>query len=350
MRKKIKKIIIILCIFLTINNYVVFGAVSRDKYQKAIAGWSYDFYLSNGNKTVYSCTNQSSDWQNQRAHTYMDDLDYNGGFYKFDCVGFVAYAIHHATGLGTDTYVDFTAPKCCPIPVNTTYGFEQHDWNGKISELQPGDILQSQGNGSGHVMIYVGDIDKSGKGTIIHCAGYGGPNGPKETVDQGWGVICEYLENSTYYNQLNGFGRISDKGLEMIDEGELSDKSINVSSILGKNAVNMSNFYYNGIPDGKYSVTKGFFEMLIEALLDIFEFLVTLMANIMRMVFVGWTAVAENLVTSTVKSVSGEKDIEIISSTDMGIDSGKNITVEKIVFNQISIFDVNFFNYNEENP
>ena len=109
----------------------------------------------------------------------------------------------------------------------------------------------------------------------------------------------------------------------------------------------MSNFYYNGIPDGKYSVTKGFFERLIESLSEIFDFLIGLITMIVRMVFVGWTAIFETLITSTVKTVSGDSDIISVPVTSTDIESDENISIEKIVFNEISVFDVNFFNFND---
>ena len=67
------------------------------------------------------------------------------------------------------------------------------------------------------------------------------------------------------------------------------------------------------------------------------------------MVFVGWTAIIENLVTFSVETIVGDGDIENIPVTSTEIDSSNNITIEKIVFNQIGIFDVNFFNYNDKN-
>ena len=109
----------------------------------------------------------------------------------------------------------------------------------------------------------------------------------------------------------------------------------------------MSDFYYNGIPDGKYSVTKGFWERIIDALAAIFNFLVGLIPNIIKMVVVGWTAIFENLITATVKAAAGGDNIESISVTSTDIESGDNLTIEKIVFNQIGIFDVNFFNFND---
>lgn len=121
-----------------------------------------------------------------------------------------------------------------------------------------------------------------------------------------------------------------------------------VLAMAGKNS-NMSDFYYNGIPEGEYTVKGTSSVGLIEALTEIFDFLVALIPNLVKMVFVGWTAIFETLITSTVKTVSGSDDILSIPVTSTEIESNDNISIEKIVFNQISVFDVNFFNFNEQN-
>ena len=64
------------------------------------------------------------------------------------------------------------------------------------------------------------------------------------------------------------------------------------------------------------------------------------------MVFVGWAAIFESLITTAVKTATGDENLETVPVTSTDIESGDNITIEKIVFNKMSIFDVNFFNFN----
>lgn len=352
MQKKLKKIIVILCILSLFNNPAAYAAVTREQYQGAVVGFSKDFYETNGSQTRYWCTKQDPDgWETGRINAYQNKM--TDGYWKFDCVGWVSFVLHHATGIGEDYFTFFATPTCCSTDANTAYGYEEHYGKPNIDDLEPGDILQSYNSstGNGHVMIYVGDIDNSGKGSIIHCDGWGGPGGPTNS-SAGWGVRCQYLEDSSYYDMLDGFVRMTDSGLQNIDESELTDKSITVSNASASttglgSTQNMSDFYYNGIPDGKYSVTKSWFERLIDSLAGIFDFLIGLITMAVRMVFVGWTAIIENLVTFTVKTATGGDKIESISVTSTDIESGDNITIEKIVFNQISVFDVNFFNFND---
>lgn len=349
MKNKLKKIIVILCIILLFNGYDCSYAVTVEEAGQALASYAYNFYKkgesgSGAALTKYVC--EADICNMDTVGTSARSLSYRGtsqnGVYGMDCVGWISFAVHNCLKLGSDTaFTFFVTP-------------QNGGSNGFVSvsdgKLQPGDMLT---NSNPHVYMYVGKID--GEDTIVHCVGYGGPGGPKNVTNSGWGVTCEYLSQYEGKNTARkGHYRISESTANGIDKsqidtaGELLKGSSKKSASGSQYAINMSDFYYNGIPNGKYSVTKGILERIIEALAEIFEFLITLIFNILRMVFVGWTAIFENLVTSTVKSVAGEDNIEIISSTDTGIDSGDNVTVEKIVFNQISIFDVNFFNYNEE--
>lgn len=113
---------------------------------------------------------------------------------------------------------------------------------------------------------------------------------------------------------------------------------------------NMSDFYYNGIPDGKYSVTKGFFSVLIESLLQILDWIIGLLTMMVRMVFVGWAAIIEWVINAAVKGLTGGGNMNSVPVSGTEVQSGDNITIEKIIFNKIGIFDVNFFNFNDEDP
>ena len=107
-------------------------------------------------------------------------------------------------------------------------------------------------------------------------------------------------------------------------------------------------FYYSGTTKGTYTVTEGIFAWLLNAIGEIADWLIGLLTMGFRMVFVGWTALFERLLTwalqtTTGVDLNGENVVE--NSTDlMGlITSSNNVTVEAIVYNQVPALDINFF-------
>lgn len=341
MKRIVRKIIAILCIISLLNNYNVALAVDVATAGQALASYAYNFYKKGESGegaalTKYVCEAGVVSMTN--AGTAARCLSYLGrpqnGYYGMDCVGWISFAVHNCLKIGSDSAFEyFVWPESC----TSTYFERVND------TLQPGDVLMN----SHHVYMYIGKID--GKDTIVHCTGWGGPGGPAATASNGWGVKCEYLEDYERGNVRTGQCRITQSCAAGIDSSQISTEGALLSNSSLLNNANMSNFYYNGIPDGKYSVTKGFFERLIESLAEIFDFLIGIMTMLVRMVFVGWTAIFETLITSTVKTVSGDGDILSVPVTSTDIESNENISIEKIVFNQISVFDVNFFNFNDQN-
>ena len=109
-----------------------------------------------------------------------------------------------------------------------------------------------------------------------------------------------------------------------------------------------SKFYYNGIPDGKYSVTKTFFQMIIDSLSQVFDYLVGILLLPVRMVFIGWTAIAEKIINDTMTALSGGENVTSLRLDTAEINTDEGVSIEKIIFNDVSIFDVNFFNFNDE--
>lgn len=347
MKKRLKKIIVILCIISLLNNYSVVLAVDVATAGNALASYAYNFYKkgedgSGAARTKYVCeagvVNLTTLGTAARAKSYFGEAQ--NGYYGMDCVGWVSFAIHNCLKIGSNTsfeyFVDPQAGAHAP-------------WFEPVSgALKPGDVLTN----SHHVYIYIGKIDN--RDTIVHCEGWGGPGGPEKTVSSSWGVQCDYLdvyESKKADNVRTGQYRLTESVAAGIDESQISTEggllsSGSVSSVSTENK--MSDFYYNGIPDGKYSVTKSWFERVIDSLAGVFDFLVGVLTMWVRMVFVGWTAIIENLVTSTVKNITGGSSIESIPVTSTDIESGDNITIEKIVFNHISVFDTNFFNLNDK--
>lgn len=112
--------------------------------------------------------------------------------------------------------------------------------------------------------------------------------------------------------------------------------------------INYSKFFFNGVPDGKYSLaTRSFWQVIIDTLAQIIDFIVNLVLYIIRAVFVGYTAIMENLLSWFVNLVSDtnteDTSLDISSTEASTSDSDTKITVEKILFNELEIFDINVF-------
>ena len=125
--------------------------------------------------------------------------------YFFDCVGWVSFAVHNCSGLGASTFTYFKYPG----------GSGQNGYQdiSSLNDLKPGDILSS----SGHVMMYVGDVDGSGKPCIIHCTGHGYDGMGDIYPSFGWGLVCEYYEGSSWQSRVTSAARVTDSALSGLD-------------------------------------------------------------------------------------------------------------------------------------
>ena len=113
-------------------------------------------------------------------------------------------------------------------------------------------------------------------------------------------------------------------------------------------------FYYSGTTEGSYVATEGIFSWLINALGQVADFIVGLLTYVIRMVFVGWTAIFETLLTNTIEKTSGvnmegavlgtDEDGQVNNSDITQINSkNARVTVQAIVYNQVAAFDIDFF-------
>ena len=105
-------------------------------------------------------------------------------------------------------------------------------------------------------------------------------------------------------------------------------------------------YYYSGTTKGTYKASTNIFSWLLANIGDIADWLLGIMTMGIRMVFVGWTALIEKILTWTLEGTTGVETEDGVSSTDLSSisDSSNNITVQAIVYNQVPAFDVNFFN------
>ncbi len=106
-------------------------------------------------------------------------------------------------------------------------------------------------------------------------------------------------------------------------------------------------FYYTGTTKATYAPTKNIFDWLLNALGDIADWLLGIMTLGFRMVFVGWTALLEKMLTWALESTTGlNADGTVVeSSTDLtGLtNSSNNVTVEAIVYNKVPALSIDFF-------
>lgn len=120
-------------------------------------------------------------------------------------------------------------------------------------------------------------------------------------------------------------------------------------------------FYYSGLTEGEYVVKPSVFAWLLDCIGQIIDFLVGMISMMFRMVFVGWTALFEKLLTKTMESTVGvgveeptvanfQESVDgtkVVDQTKWG-DPANNITVQSIVFNKVPAFNINFFKDSKE--
>jgi hypothetical protein len=113
-------------------------------------------------------------------------------------------------------------------------------------------------------------------------------------------------------------------------------------------------FYYSGTTEGTYVATEGIFAWLVNALGQVADFIVGLLTYVIRMVFVGWTAIIETILTTTIQRTSGvnmggyalsTNDDGQVNNSDISsiANDDEKVTVQAIVYNQVSAFDIDFF-------
>lgn len=106
-------------------------------------------------------------------------------------------------------------------------------------------------------------------------------------------------------------------------------------------------FYYAGTTEGSYVPSFNIFSWLLNNIGDIADWLLGIITMGFRMVFVGWTALLEKLLTWALESTTGvAADGSLVgSSTDLtGLtNSSNNVTVEAIVYNKVAGLNIDFF-------
>ena len=384
MKRYLHKIIFILFIisFMFVSK-PVYGAdatTGHTSYEvgQQIANWAIDFYNNHKSQCRYNVK--------ERANYYNAEIN-NHSVYKFDCVGWVSFAIHHATGLGGNSFTIFAGPtgtkdRVWNVNNFATNGFEEiwRDETGLKSSLPtsvtvlPGDILIAEG----HVGIYVGK-DENGTDRVVDMW---------RDVSGGLGyrTMSEFTSGSN--GRLMQIGRVSEEtaaraNFEFIADGVILPGSTGSGS--GGGTSSASNFEFNGMPTQVSISSRKDATWLFNKISQFFAFFAGLIINILKFAILGYIIIFENIANSFLNSSSeslnaidattntldatayiqytdtyslglytveekefGIVPIEAAADSDGGSGGVSDIqdgeyTIEDIIYNNIPLLDVNIF-------
>lgn len=279
------------------------GVLSPETVGRQIANWSKQFYNEHKDQVYYDNT-----FGTPREIAYNAPIDDTTKYYV-DCVGWVSFAVHHATGLGGNTYKSFVIPQV-EWTINKYGIFDIYLQNVSIYNeadcqalgVKPGDILvKSTDRGGEHVGIYVGD------NVVIHSAGH-----PLSASS------VEYFassQSSTGY-VVDYVCRISESAAKNANFSFVADGVVLPSDGGGVGTVTggSNNFEFNGLPNNvSYSSSQDNL-WLFDLISQFFGFFAGMMINLLKYSIIGYIEMAEAIANiflqSTTESLSQVKDIE----------------------------------------
>ena len=144
------------------------------------------------------------------------------------------------------------------------------------------------------------------------------------------------------------------------------DPSGTVSSLgsTSSSLYTFSNFYFNGIPDGTYSIAStSIWATIINTLASLADYLIGILTYIIRMVIVGWTSIIDRLFSWSINTITTvtveieedgskvEDSYDDTSVEDLGISgadvddttSSSRITLESLFYGEYDLVDINIF-------
>ena len=311
----LKKILILIFIYIIL--IILFPhkvkANLTDEQGQTIANFAIG-YVTNGrnnNLLVYSQDNRNKGYLNQlSSHNGSDDV--NASFQNklaFDCSSFVAFVFKETTGIQFVNYVNgsfnntwTTVGYNSDANNSNTYLYKVGNY-GQV-DLKCGDILWKKG----HVALYVGNNKVAEASSpenglkISNIYSFSEVYRLNMTVDSVRGY-----ENYTWPNGENY---------------EWSDIEIDSNTT--------SKFKYQGTANGVFGYHDFNIGWIINKLRQLLDWFVGIVTYLIRMVFVGWTSLIESLANGIIEWTTGED---------------ASLTIEKLVNNEVSFLDVNFFNY-----
>lgn len=312
--KKVKLVLTKLIISYVII-YVLLGmtascfAVSYDSScGQYVSQYSREFiatYCTPESKTVYDCSSAYASWSGGAM---------GQGIFHCCCTAGVQYMYQLA--LGINLY-DYGFHGMCGTALSQMKTSPYWTEITSESQLQAGDIVIN----SGHTELYIGNNQRANFGNYPYSGVV--RSGPSLTSSGG--------------SFTNAF-RLT--GVDVDPAGSITATSMS--------NVNYSDFYFNGIPDGKYSLAHtSILSKIIETLASIADYLIGIITYIIRMVVVGWTAIFDNLFNWTVNTVvdtgTEPEDLNISSIEIDSSDSDTRITMEKMIYNMFDFLNINIF-------
>lgn len=344
-----KRIVVSFMVFMCLLQTLSYGATQEEAGQ-ALAQFCINFYNEHGSQTIWDPDNRDITYQNG---TY-DETNY-----RFDCVGWVSYAIHWGLGLGDPTFTYFAVP-----PGRNNYpsfynGFEciegsitdnTHTIENIQSTIQPGDILfQHRDDGGAHVLIYVGEVD--GVPSVIHSA-----TTPlsKDPLNRFTYCTVGRITSETAANAKPAVAGVVGSGNSWDEEEE--DEEFEVDE----------NFY--GLPlEGHYGGRTTLGGWIFDVLTQFIDYLAGVIFTVIKIEPIGWTRIFENGISNIIHTITQTKttsEVDNTSSTNNLVDENKSstdndvqigkindtdendvITIEDIIYNRVPILDANVFNF-----
>ena len=326
--KKIIISIIILMILLATAFQGSSMAYTQEEVMGAVAGFAahvVDEYKNGNIHVTYSQPKRESNPYWDSSYTWSSNPIY------FDCTSFACGTFHYVAGI-----IDY--PHCSgelvpDVPSDmATYFDKITNWNYTEAELQVGDLLSWNTGDKGHGFIYVG--------------------GDKGFANDGYYYTNaqDYINRKKNSNlviyRLNAAGAAAVTNLNT----SFSIASVNQAGGLNNKQVDYSDFFFNGIPDGKYSLaTNSLWDIIVEALKGMLDYFVGYLTYIIRLIIVGVTSLFDKLLNNAVQSLNNAAPKTLIESgvtaTTVQDDESEDraVTIESLVFDQLELLDVNIF-------
>ena len=326
-RKVTKKIIIYFVVCMLFLSNISYG-YSQAEVGDAIAGFAAHVVSEYGDQVLYE---QLGSYQGD-GHTRDDNPIWNPSNYSwddtstyyFDCSSYSSGCIHAVTGLLT-----YALNTSGLIGLSGDPNFEVFRFSG-MSDLMPGDVVVHD-DASAHAVVYLGQ-EYSAWGTT----GSIGNNGSTFRSESYFGEAYEFY-----------VVRVSEEGASNLTSLNTEFATGNVGSSSNSN-VDFSNFYFNGIPDGKYSLAHtSLWTLIVETLAQIADYLIGILTYIVRIPFIGWTAIMDNLLNWTVNTVTDtgvtEEEMGIDSVEVEGADDENRLTIDGLLYNDYQLTNINIF-------
>jgi len=284
-------------------------------------------------------------WKDGHVGLYLGDYDGDGNIETFEASGFLQNTNKSATSISHQIR-DFLISN--PTAILGHPRFNQNTLNKLKVQLESESILQP----SLQVKITEEKENKLNRWTCAYT--YVGEVRQGKSIDVS-GISSSNTENNT------GTGG---KTVEEVNNTKVVFASNTVPKsywpdnyeLVDEELPNSKGFFHRGIPAyGGYSQIVTPFNWLIETAGDVADWFIDFIAYALKIEIVGWTAIIENLVsngltmgTESVSDISTNSNSQGLGNsilTGLGIATENKVTVEDVIFNNVPILDIDFFNF-----